>query len=132
MLLPRRLMAGALGAVASEVLGASTYGSAACGAKELRVGNSEQLLRRVLDKHSVGVAFIPPDQLPLVDGRCSPEGWCLVEPGKDCWPSGYSWDAQPCSSHNMSDAQRLLYAQRWVERRTILPSLARGVGLLER
>ena len=132
MLLPRRHMRGGLGAVATAVLGASRAGSATCGLREYRVGNSEQLLRRVLTRHGVTVTSVPPDELPLVDGRCSPHGWCLVEPGKDCWPAEYAWEAPPCSGLNATEAQRLLYAQRWVERRTILPSLARGVALTDR
>ena len=38
-------------------------------------------------------------------------------------------DTPPCESLNASMAQRLLYAQRWVPRRTILPSLVQGIGL---
>ena len=133
MLLPRAHLRGALGAVATDVLGASRAGSATCGLKEFRVGNSEQLLRRVLTRHAVPVTSVPPDELPLVDGRCSPRGWCLVEPGKDCWPQERrAWAAPPCSQLNATEAQRLLYAQRWVERRTILPSLAEGISLVDR
>ena len=76
----------------------------------------------------------PPNRrkaFPLVDGRCSPLGWCLVEPGKDCWPADFAWRVAPCSSRTATDGQRLLYAQRWVERRSILPSLASGVSLLD-
>ena len=40
--------------------------------------------------------------------------------------------APPCSQLNATEAQRLLYAQRWVERRTILPSLAEGISLVDR
>ena len=86
----------------------------------------------MLARGGVAVESVPPDELPLVDGRCSAQGWCLVEPGKDCWPSRYSLAAPPCSRLNATDEQRLLYAQRWVERRTISPALAKGVALLDR
>ena len=43
-----------------------------------------------------------------------------------------AWAAPPCSQLNATEAQRLLYAQRWVERRTILPSLAEGISLVDR
>ena len=36
------------------------------------------------------------DEIPLVDGRCSAQGWCLVEEGKDCRPATWPWPTRPC------------------------------------
>ena len=128
MLIPREHLHAALGAPATEALDAKCCG-------HLRVGNSEQLLKKSLALHGVlskHVTRVPPEMLPLVDSRCSPQGTCLVEEGKDCRPAQYTWRAPPCEALNASDAQRLLYAQRWVPRQELLPSLTQGIDLTSR
>ncbi|KAL3931628.1 MAG: hypothetical protein SGPRY_001044 [Prymnesium sp.] len=42
------------------------------------------------------VSRVSAEELPLVDGRCTAHGWCLVEEGKDCRPAQRSWAARPC------------------------------------
>ena len=69
------------------------------------------------------------DALPLVDGRCSPHGWCLVETGKDCRPERWSWPVRPCEEHNMTSEQRELYAQRFKARKTIAGHRTRGIAM---
>lgn len=60
---------------------------------------------------------MPPEKLPLVDGRCSPFGWCLVEEGKDCRPATWPWQTKPCETLNASSVQRdCLYANRFKPR----------------
>ena len=58
--------------------------------------NSERLLRAVLDRNRVQVRRVSADEIPLVDGRCSAQGWCLVEEGKDCRPATWPWPTRPC------------------------------------
>jgi hypothetical protein len=60
------------------------------------VPNSERLLRAVLDRNRVQVRRVSADEIPLVDGRCSAQGWCLVEEGKDCRPATWPWPTRPC------------------------------------
>ena len=38
------------------------------------IPNSERLLKTILDRNGVSVARVGADALPLVDGRCSPQG----------------------------------------------------------
>jgi hypothetical protein len=154
MLITRRHVQAALGAPAAEVLNSQRCGQyrvgnseqvarpvicrsdcgrtpRPCAVFESRHSNP-QLLKRSLAAHGVlsrHVTRVPPTVLPLVDGRCSAQGTCLVESGKDCRPEEWQWSAQPCESLNVTDAQRLLYAQRWVPRRTLLPSLARSIDV---
>ena len=60
-------------------------------------------------------------------------GVASEKPARNFWPQERrAWAAPPCSQLNATEAQRLLYAQRWVERRTILPSLAEGISLVDR
>ena len=40
--------------------------------------NSERLLRAVLDRNRVQVRRVSADEVPLVDGRCSAQGWCTI------------------------------------------------------
>jgi hypothetical protein len=80
-------------------------------------------------QRGVRVSRVPPEDLPLVDGRCSAHGWCLVEEGKDCKPSTWAWPATPCEQLNMSAAQRDLYAQRFKPRHEIAAHIVKGVSM---
>lgn len=91
-----------------------------------RIPNSERLLRAVLDSHEVSVTRVTAAQLPLVDGRCSAEGWCLVEEGKDCRPSTWTWPTKLCEQLNTTAEQRQLYASRF-ESRAVVKKL-KGYG----
>ena len=107
------------------------------------------------------VSRVPAEEMPLVDGRCSPygwwqgrtsctphtvhlprgalltlctvcgAGWCLVETGKDCHPAAWTWPARPCEELNATSAQRELYAQRFKPRASIDRSMVRGVAMNE-
>ena len=95
------------------------------------IPNSERLLRAVLDRNGVKVERVEPQRLPLVDARCSPYGWCLVEEGKDCRPPSWAHPARPCEAHNMTAAQRALYAERFKPRAKIGGQLVKGIAMNE-
>lgn len=118
MLIPRRHVDGALRSVSEDFFIQPTLGR--------RIPNSERLLKAVLDVHDVTVTRVTAEQLPLVDGRCSAEGWCLVEEGKDCRPSTWTWPAKPCEKLNTTAEQRQLYASRF-ESRAVVKKL-KGYG----
>ena len=72
------------------------------------------------------------DEIPLVDGRCSAQGWCLVEENKDCRPTKWSWPAKPCDHLNATAAQKELYAQRFKTRAELRgAALVKGISLNE-
>ena len=97
------------------------------------IPNSKRLLRAVFDRRGVRVQRATSDELPLVDGRCSPHGWCLVETGKDCRPA--SWvgvhATRPCEELNMTVTQRELYRVRFMKRGEIPQRLTAGVSMNE-
>ena len=93
------------------------------------ITNSERLLRAVLDRRGVRVQRVSAEDLPLVDGRCTPQGWCLVEEGKDCRPATWPWPARPCEEHNMTATQKELYLQRFRPRSAIAPHMVAGVSM---
>ena len=62
---------------------------------------------------------------------CSPQGWCLVEEGKDCRPPSWAHPARPCEAHNMTAAQRALYAERFKPRAKIGGQLVKGIAMNE-
>ena len=74
------------------------------------------------------VERVEPAELPLVDARCSPFGWCLVEEGKDCRPKTWAWPTKPCEELNATGEQRALYAQRFKPRAQIAQDMRRTVG----
>ena len=78
-----------------------------------------------------GSVVVTADALPLVDGRCSPRGWCLVESGKDCRPAAWTLPSRPCEEHNATAAQRELYAQRFKPRSEIDKSMAKSIAMNE-
>ena len=123
MFIPRRFMGGALRAPAEDFFLVPDTGRG--------IPNSERLLRKVLDRHRVKVDRVQPGVLPLVDGRCSAEGWCLVEEGKDCRPPSWAHPARPCEAHNMTAAQRALYAERFKPRAKIGGQLVKGIAMNE-
>ena len=123
MFIPRRFMGGALRAPAEDFFLVPDTGRG--------IPNSERLLRKVLDRHRVKVDRVQPAVLPLVDGRCSAEGWCLVEEGKDCRPPSWAHPARPCEAHNMTAAQRALYAERFKPRAKIGGQLVKGIAMNE-
>ena len=71
------------------------------------------------------------EQIPLVDGRCSAQGWCLVEEGKDCRPEKWTLAVRPCEELNATAEQRELYQQRFKPRAQINRSVAQRVTLDE-
>ena len=80
----------------------------------------------MLDRNRVKVARVPAKQLPLVDGRCSAQGWCLVEENKDCRPPPpWGSDVRPCEDLNATAQQRQLYRDRF-DPRAVIASRARG------
>jgi hypothetical protein len=93
------------------------------------ITNSERLLRAVLDRRGVRVQRVSAEDLPLVDGRCTPQGWCLVEEGKDCRPATWPWPTRPCEEHNMTATQKELYLQRFRPRSAIAPHMVAGVSM---
>ena len=118
--MPRRYMDGALRAVAEDFYLTAGIGKG--------IPNSERLLRAVLDRNGVKVERVEPAELPLVDARCSPFGWCLVEEGKDCRPLTWSWPTKPCELLNASASQRALYANRFKPRAAIAKDMRATVG----
>lgn len=71
----------------------------------------------MLDRNRVQVRRVSADEIPLVDGRCSAQGWCLVEEGKDCRPAAWPWPTRPCEVLNASaNQQGCLYANRFKPR----------------
>ena len=92
------------------------------------IPNSERLLRAVLDRNGVQVNRVTPEELPLVDGRCSPFGWCLVEEGKDCRPKSWSYPTRPCEALNATPTQRALYSKRFSPRAAIASDMKSTVG----
>ena len=124
MVLPRRFMDGALRGPSEDFFLTKGIGRG--------IPNSERLLRAVFDRNGVRVLRVTADELPLVDGRCSPYGWCLVEEGKDCRPSQWSLPARPCETLNMSASQRHLYEhERFKPRGQIAKHLVRGIAMNE-
>lgn len=111
MTMPRRYMDGALRAPSEDFYLVNNIGKG--------IPNSERLLKAVLERNGVAVARVPPEALPLVDGRCSPYGWCLVETSKDCRPVTWPYAAKPCETRNATQTQRALYANRFKPRATI-------------
>lgn len=111
MIVPRRFMSGALRAPSEDFFLVRHLGRG--------IPNSERLLRSVFERNGVQVSRITPEELPLVDARCSPFGWCLVEENKDCRPARWSWPAKVCEHLNATDKQRALYAQRFQPRARI-------------
>ena len=93
------------------------------------ITNSERLLHRVLSFNGVKVQKVDAVALPLVDGRCSPSGWCLVEVGKDCRPAHWVWPAQPCLEMNATAAQREVYEKRFEQRSKIEYLMKGTVGV---
>lgn len=109
MIIPRRFMDGALRSVSEDFFIAPKIGKG--------IPNSERLLRAVLDRNRVQVKRVSAEQIPLVDGRCSAQGWCLVEEGKDCRPATWPWPTKPCEVLNASQEQRgCLYKNRFLAR----------------
>ena len=92
------------------------------------IPNSERLLRAVFERNGVRVERVEAAQLPLVDARCSPFGWCLVEEGKDCRPTSWTWNTKPCEQLNVSDSTRQLYANRFKPRAEIREHMRSTVG----
>ena len=86
------------------------------------------ILRAVLDRNGVQVNRVTPEELPLVDGRCSPFGWCLVEEGKDCRPKSWSYPTRPCEALNATPTQRALYSKRFSPRAAIASDMKSTVG----
>jgi hypothetical protein len=121
MTIPRRYMDGALRAPSEDFFLSRDIGRG--------IPNSERLLRAVLDRNGVKVDRVDPEALPLVDGRCSPFGWCLVEEGKDCHPRSWTWPSRPCEQLNATATQRDLYAQRFKPRAAIEGYMKRTVGV---
>ena len=121
MFIPRRFMGGALRAPAEDFFLVPDTGRG--------IPNSERLLRKVLDRHRVKVDRVQPGVLPLVDGRCSADGWCLVEEGKDCRPKSWAWPTKPCEELNATASQRALYANRFKPRAAIAKDMSASVGL---
>ena len=93
------------------------------------ISNSERLLKAVLDRRGVRVQRVSPEAIPLVDGRCVSQGWCLVENGKDCRPATVPLRTKPCETYNMTATQQELYKQRFLPRKKIAPHLAAGVPM---
>jgi hypothetical protein len=123
MVTPRRHMDGALRGPAEDFFLTKDIGRG--------IPNSERLIRAVYDRRRVRVLRVSADELPLVDGRCSPQGWCLVEEGKDCRPVSWSWPTKPCEQHNMTSLQRELYSQRFKARKDIAKHMVAGVAMNE-
>jgi len=111
MLIPRVHMDGALRSVAEDFFLTPRLGRG--------VPNSERLLKKVLDNNLVKVQRVTAEQLPLVDGRCTARGWCLVEEGKDCRPATWSWAARPCEEIEMTPGQKCLFEHRFLARRIV-------------
>ena len=123
MFIPRRFMGGALRAPAEDFFLVPDTGRG--------IPNSERLLRKVLDRHRVRVDRVAAGALPLVDGRCSADGWCLVEEGKDCRPTSWAHPAKPCEAHNMTASQKALYESRFKPRAKISGRLVAGIAMNE-
>uniref|UniRef100_A0A7S2I821 Uncharacterized protein n=1 Tax=Haptolina brevifila TaxID=156173 RepID=A0A7S2I821_9EUKA len=123
MVVPRRYLDGALRGPSEDFFLTKDLGRG--------IPNSERLLRAVLDRRGVQVQRVTPEQLPLVDGRCSPQGWCLVEEGKDCRPKTWALPSRPCEELNMSATQRELYKQRFKPRKDIAGHMVTGVAMNE-
>ena len=121
MIVPRRYMDGALRAPSEDFFLARDIGRG--------IPNSERLLRAVLDRNGVLVSRVEPEDLPLVDGRCSPFGWCLVEQGKDCRPQRWSYPCKPCEELNATATQRALYDKRFKPRAAIAADMRSTVGV---
>ena len=85
--------------------------------------------RAVLDRNGVQVDRVEAADLPLVDARCSPFGWCLVEEGKDCRPTTWSWPTKPCEQLNATGEQRALYLNRFKPRSAIAGDMRKTVGV---
>ena len=120
MTMPRRYMDGALRAPSEDFYLTTGIGKG--------IPNSERLLRAVLDRNGVKVERVLPAELPLVDARCSPYGWCLVEEGKDCRPATWSYATKPCELLNATGEQRALYANRFKPRAAIAHDMRKTVG----
>ena len=123
MVVPRRYLDGALRGPSEDFFLTRDLGRG--------IPNSERLLRAVLDRRGVRVLRASAEELPLVDGRCSPQGWCLVESGKDCRPQAWALNAQPCEQLNMTATQRELYSTRFKARKDIPAHLTAGVSMNE-
>ena len=121
MVVPRRFMDGALRGPSEDFFLVRDIGRG--------ITNSERLLRAVLDRRGVRVQRVSASELPLVDGRCTSMGWCLVEEGKDCRPPKWTWPGRPCEEHNMTTAQKQLYEQRFKPRAAIASHLVTGVSM---
>ena len=131
MTIPRKYMDGALRAPSEDFFIVNNIGKG--------IPNSERLLRAVLDRNGVKVERVTAADLPLVDGRCSPFGWCLVEEGKDCRPTKWTWadpaskpsnqPTRPCEELNATASQRALYANRFKPRAAIAKDMSASVGL---
>ena len=120
MVVPRRFMDGCLRAPSEDFFLTRDLGKG--------IPNSERLLRAVLDRNGVQVNRVTPEELPLVDGRCSPFGWCLVEEGKDCRPKSWSYPTRPCEALNATPTQRALYSKRFSPRAAIASDMKSTVG----
>ena len=126
MVVPRRYLDGALRGPSEDFFLTKDIGRG--------ISNSERLLKAVLDRRGVRVQRESVEQLPLVDGRCTPHGWCLVEEGKDCRPARWPWPSMPCEQHflaNSTSSQKELYADRFKKRRDIASHLVAGVAMNE-
>ena len=121
MTIPRRYMDGALRVVAEDFFLTRHIGKG--------IPNSERLLYRVLDRNGVKVQKVDAHALPLVDGRCSGSGWCLVEVGKDCRPPQWSWPSKPCLELNTTAAQKEIYDRRFEQRAKIEHLMKSTVGV---
>ena len=120
MIMPRRYMEGAMRGPSEDFYLANGIGRG--------IPNSERLLRAVFERNGVRVERVEAAQLPLVDARCSPFGWCLVEEGKDCRPTSWTWNTKPCEQLNVSDSTRQLYANRFKPRAEIREHMRSTVG----